>query len=37
MQGTYVNGKDVEIENLDLHIEFQPSETSLCNVDFSER
>lgn len=37
MQGTYVNGKNVEIENLDLHIEFQPSETSLCNVDFSER
>lgn len=37
MQGTYVNGNRVEIENLDLHVEFQPSDTSLCNVDFSQR
>ena len=37
MQGTYINGNKVEIENLDLHVEFQPSDTSLCNVDFSQR
>lgn len=37
MQGTYVSGGEVEVENLDLHVEFQPSESSLCNVDFSQR
>ena len=37
MQGSYINGNKVEIENLDLHVEFQPSDTSLCNVDFSQR
>ena len=37
MPGTYVNGNTVEVENLDLHVEFQASETSICDVDFTQR
>ena len=32
MQGSYVNGINGDIENRDLHVEFQPSDTSLCKL-----
>ena len=36
-QGALVNGKNVEYQDLDLHVEFQASETTLCTVDYTMR
>ena len=36
-QGATVAGTQVELQDLDLHVEFQPSDTVLCNVDFTMR
>jgi len=36
-QGTSVNGQDIRQHNLDLHVEFKPSEDVLCTVDTATR
>jgi len=36
-QGASVAGTSVELQDLDLHVEFQPTDSILCNVDFTMR
>lgn len=33
VEGSVINGDNVDLQNLNLHVEFQPSETIMCNVD----
>jgi hypothetical protein len=35
--GQNVVGNNVEIQNLDLHVDFEASETVMCNVDYAMR
>jgi len=35
--GNTATGNNVELQDLDLHIEFEASETIMCNVDFTMR
>ena len=36
-QGSKVVGSNVEMQNLDLHVEYQASETVMCTIDFTNR
>jgi hypothetical protein len=36
-QGSKVVGSNVEMQNLDLHVEYQASDTVMCTVDYSNR
>jgi hypothetical protein len=36
-QGSKVNGNKVEMQNLDLHVEYQAADTVMCNVDYTNR
>ena len=36
-QGSQVNGNRVEIQNLDLHVEYQASDTVMCSIDYASR
>ena len=36
-EGSEVKGDNVELHNLDLHVEFEPSDTVKCTVDSTMR
>lgn len=36
-QGAKARGSSVELYDLDLHVEFQASDSILCNVDYTMR